>query len=148
MTIKENIEKWSDETRFRIVDEYRSSGREASGEFGNSVESTVIETPKGYNIKITGAKQAYWMENGRQPGKFPPIDAIRKWVKDKGIVASNISENSLSFLIARKIADNGYAGKPLISAVFTDAWINELLKPILVDYAKLVKSDVIKSVNR
>lgn len=44
---------------------------------------------------------------GRRPGRFPPIDRILEWIKQRGIVPDDISERSLAFLIARKIARRG-----------------------------------------
>ena len=140
----ETIQKWCDETRFKILDEYRNSGREASGEFGRSLETSIGTTPKGYSVKILGAKQAYWMENGRKPGGFPPIKSVREWIKFKGIVANGISENSLAYLIARRIANEGYKGKPLVSNVLTDSWIKELLGMVMMGTIAEIKSDVLK----
>lgn len=70
------------------------------------------------------------MEYGRDPGKFPPIDAIARWVHDKGIGgeirtisrgprkgteylkrAPKSASRRIAFLIARKIAKEGIEGK-------------------------------------
>jgi len=45
---------------------------------------------------------------GRAPGKFPPIESIIEWIKVKNIQKrDNISDRSLAFIIARKIAQKG-----------------------------------------
>ena len=57
----------------------------------------------------------YWkyVEYGRKPGKFPPIDKIRQWIKVKPVLprpgknGKLPTENQLAFLIARKIAKKG-----------------------------------------
>lgn len=46
------------------------------------------------------------LEDGRPPGKFPPPDAIVKYVNDK-ILPNGLTEKSLAFLIGRKISEKG-----------------------------------------
>jgi hypothetical protein len=46
------------------------------------------------------------LETGRKPGKQPPTDPIQKWIQAKGI-ATDISDKSLAYLIARKIGKEG-----------------------------------------
>lgn len=48
---------------------------------------------------------AYWVAVGRQPGTFPPIDAIKKWVDQKGIQAS-------PYAIAQSIKQKGTPANP------------------------------------
>lgn len=50
----------------------------------------------------------YYLVHGRAPGKMPPIESILGWLIKKGIqAADNISQNSLAYLIARKIGRVG-----------------------------------------
>lgn len=57
---------------------------------------------------LYGAKYIYQLKYGRKPGKFPPIEAILNWIRDKRIQPNDgISERSLAFLISRKIAKKG-----------------------------------------
>ena len=56
-----------------------------------------------------------WAEYGRKPGKFPPIEKIKEWIKVKPILPRPTdgklpTENQLAFLIARKIATKGTKG--------------------------------------
>jgi acetylglutamate kinase len=72
------------------------------------------------------------LETGRRAGGFPPIDAIVQWIEDKGIQAIDISVSSLAFLIARKIAREGwnrdrFGGVELISTVITDKRIQNII---------------------
>lgn len=53
------------------------------------------------------------IEYGRQPGKFPPIEPIRRWVERKGIDAP-------AFVVARSIATKGIKARPF----FYPTWIN------------------------
>lgn len=68
-----------------------------------------------YEYQIVFDLADYWIyvENGRRPGKRPPISAIEKWIADKGIAPhpqSNgkiPSTKQLAFAISSKIAREG-----------------------------------------
>lgn len=66
-----------------------------------------------------------YIESGRRKGaKFPPVEPIVRWCKEKGIP----SDNSTIFLIRRAIARDGIAPKPIMAKVFDEldrAWDNE-----------------------
>ena len=47
------------------------------------------------------------LENGRRPGKMPPVAPILAWVQSRNITPDDISQESLAFLIARKIGREG-----------------------------------------
>jgi len=102
-------------------------GMKASGRW---VESLSVETSKSKGI-IFGEDYTEFLVDGRKPGKFPPIDKIKQWIIDKGI-QSDISINSLAFLIARKISREGteyfkQGGTDLIDAVITPKRIQDII---------------------
>ena len=71
-------------------------------------------------------------ENGRRPGKFPPPDAILKWVQFKRLVprprrdGKVPSTNQLVYLISRKIATKGTEGKHLFEKTLDDSNLDNL----------------------
>lgn len=65
-----------------------------------------------FSVSLDLAKYWYWLEDGRKPGKFPPVDKILEWVRVKPIVPLSTmprvrAEKSLAYLIGRKIATKG-----------------------------------------
>ena len=84
----------------------------------NSFEK-VIEVGEDY-FKVSISLADYWqyLENGRGPGKFPPVDKIKEWIEVKPVNITPLSNGKtpsveqLSFLISRKIANEGTEGKP------------------------------------
>lgn len=87
-----------------ILKDQREKGIYSSGESANS---TRIEA-KDNSGQLYGADYFTQQKQGRAPGKFPPIEAIIQWIKEKGIQKKdNISDRSLAFIIARKIAKSG-----------------------------------------
>lgn len=90
----------------------------ASYNLYNSFEK-VIEVGEDY-FKVSISLADYWqfLENGRGPGKFPPVDKIKEWIEVKPVNPTPLSNGKtpsveqLSFLIGRKIANEGTDGKP------------------------------------
>ena len=103
-------------------------GMKASGRWIESIE--VVATP--VSGTILGEHYTEFLVDGRGPGKYPPIDVIRKWILDKGVRVRDISINSLAFLIARKIHKEGtkyfkQGGTDLIDAVITPQRIQRII---------------------
>lgn len=104
----------------QIIDIYRrklyEGGSNASGQLGNSLRAIVSVNEGVYVLEL--ALSGYWkyVENGRQPGKFPPLDVIKQWIQIKPVIP-NIRNgklptlDQLTFLISRSIARNGIQPK-------------------------------------
>lgn len=106
-----------------LIEHYKLKGMEASGKWAKELDNV----SSGLTGKIIGMNYSEQLEYGRRAGKFPPIESIKRWIEDKGIAArirGDISVSSLAFLIARKIAREGWkrekhGGVDLISEVVT-----------------------------
>ncbi|MFP5437474.1 MAG: hypothetical protein ACLGH8_06810 [Bacteroidia bacterium] len=116
--------------RQEVLARYESTGVKASGKWAKSIR--IEELPNGFTL----VADAY--VNGREPGKAPPSEAIEKWIVQKGIAArlsDNISVNSLAYLIARKIAREGWQPKAgtenLLQQVVTPQRIQQLLNKLI-----------------
>lgn len=85
----------------------------ASGSLTKNIKSRVKYDGKWLEIILS--LEDYWkyVEYGRKPGKFPPIDKIRNWIIIKPILPRPLSNgklpttNQLAYLISRKIATKG-----------------------------------------
>ncbi len=152
MTTIETISEWQSNFQNDLVKKYNDLGLRASGRWEKSLRHELKITEKGYELIQYGEHYTYQLENGRRAGKFPPIQAIEEWVKQKGIVATDISQKSLIFLISRKIAQigiqvpnkNNVGG--LISDVFTKNRVDSLIDSIKNTKLREMKSDVLNSI--
>lgn len=63
-----------------------------------------------YEIVFTLPDYWKWVENGRKPGKMPPINSIMKWVRKKNIPIKTTLKQT-AFVIARSIGKKGIKGK-------------------------------------
>lgn len=118
-----NTAKAIDEFGKALVDTYKGHLEELhynNGELYRSIQYTVSSEGRDWLVSIS--LESYWkyVENGRGPGKFPPLDVIQYWIEVKQIVPQMMTLKSgktvipsvpqLSFLIARKIAREGTQG--------------------------------------
>ena len=125
---------------------YEAKGMRASGAFADSLE--VIS--KQNVIQLYGLDYAEQLQFGREAGSYPNIEAIKKWIIDKGVFAEALQKmkiSSLAFLIARKIALFGwkrerYGGVDLISEVITPERINDIINKIGVSETVKLTSEI------
>lgn len=94
-------------------DKLLSDGKKATGQLINSISTKVKSNGIDYIITLEAADYFKYVEEGRKPGKFPPPDAILKWIKAKPVLPYPDSrgklptEKQLAYLIGRKIATEG-----------------------------------------
>jgi hypothetical protein len=131
-----------------LIQAYDAKGMRASGKFADSLEVKVT----GLTAQLWGEDYAQQLETGRKSGKFPPMDAIKKWIEDKGIasrIQGEISISSLAFLIARKIAREGwkreqFGGVELISQVVTDQRMQKIIDEVGAEQALIYSTEIIR----
>lgn len=87
----------------------------ATGRLYNSVnvywETDIEDGDPNLIVDFGEADEWYWVDFGRKPGKFPNLDAIKKWIKDKPIGQWNgITPDSQAYLIGRSIQNTGWMG--------------------------------------
>lgn len=92
-----------------------NSGRNASGQLINSISTRVQINDTSIEVFINLEDYYYFIENGRSPGKFPPVDKILSWIQAKPVLPREINgklptEQQLAYLIGRKIANEGFKG--------------------------------------
>jgi hypothetical protein len=129
-----------------LIKRYNEKGMRASGNWANTLEVQV----KGISAQLIGEKYSEQLEFGRKAGKQPPSKAIEQWIRDKGLasrIEGKISISSLAFLIARKIAREGwkresYGGVELISEVVTPERIQAIINRVSAEYIPAFEKEI------
>jgi hypothetical protein len=117
----------------------------ASEKLVNSVEIEYHET----GFRILANHYIYYLIYGRKPGRFPNITAIKDWIVDRGI-KTELPINSLAFLIARKISEEGNsvwqkfhgADSGLLSDALSDSRINAFFDGLGEDITSRIRSEI------
>jgi len=119
-----------------LKEELIRQDKKATGNLIDSIEFDV----NGTTMTISMADYARWVDEGRSPNsKFPPVNAIRDWVRTKGLTLDNSSasldtqQNQLSYLIGRKIARDGIPATNFIDKALKPSVLLELEVHIVQD---------------
>ena len=133
MPSDEIIKKHLELLKSAIQDELRNKNLDSSGEASNSLE--VEEN------KLLGNDYIYFLDQGRKPGKFPPPQNIRDWVRDKLTIGDD--ESSVAYLVGRKIANEG-------TEIYKDKTkgiqLDNLIKTMLKELYKEIEEEAVKEV--
>lgn len=150
MDFKNTISVLNDFGKF-LVEEYKDklilNNVNASDTLYNSVTYMVKNGNSVFEVQLS--LEDYWkyVENGRKPGKWPPISAIEKWIEIKPIIPRPMKNGKLptiqqlAFLISRKIGLEGIAPRPLLQQSIEEVWdiMREYLEEAL---AKDVENEI------
>ena len=85
-------------------------------ELRNNIKFNLQVGDNFYEIVFAAPQYWKWAEDGRRPGKMPPVSAIADWVTRRKIVPYSNKNgklpttNQLAFVIAKKIGRDGTTG--------------------------------------
>lgn len=107
------------------------TNRVATGNLRNSIKAQVEETEPGVQIiQITAFGKrledtyAYWLINDRKPGRFPNVNAIKEWIRNKKsfrirdfktgryLPKDDKNIDRVAYLIGRSMQRFGFQNKP------------------------------------
>lgn len=94
-------------------DRLKKDDKVASGELIDKLRFIYHHQGNKWEISLYLKDYWYYVEHGRNPGKFPPVDKILEWIDIKPILpypdknGKLPTPNQLAYLIGRKIATEG-----------------------------------------
>lgn len=97
----------------KLKEAVNGKGITATGELANSF---TYRPEQGY---VTFVAYGQVVNDGRRPGRFPPIKPIVEWIKARGISAADKTPEQLAFAIATKIKERGFRPQPFIQPTVT-----------------------------
>ena len=124
-----------------IVANYYAMKLNASGRFDRETE--VVEYAGG--VKIESPAYIYQMEDGRAAGSFPPVSAIKQWIKDKNANAGTDIPEEAAYAIAYVIKRDGikvpneYNEGGVASKILTP----ELIKRVTVEVNRIISAEIL-----
>lgn len=136
--LEDALRQLAEDVRQGYIDKLLREDHKATGNLIDSVSATVDVEGAIYEVNLHLADYWKYLEDGTKP-HWPPRSAILKWIKAKPVIPRPDSrgripsQESLAFLISRKIAREGTKGTHDLRAT-TDAIIpfwKERLREIL-----------------
>jgi len=113
--IKEVAEELGAVISMRLKEGLEEKGKEASGTLVSSIRAEAKFDGEKAVVEIYAEDYFRYVEFGRKPGKFPPLEAIKQWTRIKGI------GEEFAFPIARKIATQGIQPLNILNDVIDKA---------------------------
>lgn len=133
-----------------VIKDMAAAIPKATGKTAASLELKVSAT----GFEIVGDAQIGALVDGRKPtssgaaeGDPNLKESILVWLKAKSITPrqASMSQESLAFLIARSIHQNGYKGNSdLFKNVLTDSRIKDIENSLLISKSVEITSDILK----
>ena len=130
MTLNEALTKIGNDIIKDARSTLKKQGHRATGKLMDSMKAVVNKSELTFELE----SYARYVDQGRRPGKYAPVKAIKDWCKVKGI------DQSLAYVINRSIYENGI--KP--SLFFTNAFeaYEENLDEVLDKYVDTLLEDL------
>ena len=118
----------------------------------NEFDAKTVQAVESIVLTITSPIGAYYASEGRSAGKYPPVQSIRDYVKERNIqfrdkLGRYIKDNSTAFLISRKIATLGtrlhashFLAKWQITEEFSEKALMAFKEDLRVELQKMIDS--------
>lgn len=139
-----------------LVEDYKESliynSVNASDDLYKSVKYYFESDNRFLEVQLELESYYWYVENGRKAGKFPPIQAIEEWIKVKPVLPYTDKNgklptlNQLTYLIGRKIKEDGIEGKHLLQKSVDDIYREiekRLLEALSKDLHKAVEIELL-----
>lgn len=115
-----------------LVEDYKESliynSINASDDLYKSVKYYFESDNRFLEVQLELESYYWYVENGRKAGKFPPIQKIEDWIKVKPVLPYTDKNgklptlNQLTYLIGRKIKEDGIEGKHVLQKSVDDIY--------------------------
>jgi hypothetical protein len=123
----------------KMIDTAIANGSLASGQLIRSIGFKETSKNETTGITVSTVDYAKWVDEGRRPGKMPPVQDILQWVKVKPVRARRLTQESLAWAIAKTIAKRGVRPRPFIQNS-----INSVMRNFRDDLILAGREDIIQ----
>jgi len=134
--LEKAVNKFGIDTVVAIGAALKSVGADNTGQLINSLRTELKDTGDGIAMMIKGDEYFQNIEEGRLPGKQPPLSDIVKWAKSKGL------PEGAAFPIAKNIGKFGIKPKPVLQEIIKSNEFTKNYKLISKAYAKDIAKEI------
>ena len=101
------LERLTDHLAGQIGLELVAQGHNNTGTLIESVRVDLVESLTGIVIIASNLDYGQYVNDGRRPGTMPPIEALEKWIEQRGIASEQKEVTSIAWAIAKAIKKQG-----------------------------------------
>jgi hypothetical protein len=147
--LKKELEVFGDEYIKELTIQLIQLDKVASGRLLRSLDYEIIEKVEGqFEVIIKALDYLKFVDEGRRPGKQPPLKPILSWVKTRNIRFKNkngqgfLKNEQTAFIIRRSIGQKGIKKTDVLKKTLGNVLNlkNKILKSGMIDIEKLVSS--------
>ena len=139
--LEAGLQDIGDEMVYYLTQELLRAGKDASGRLINSLSSDARKVANGlYELIIQSEDYLKYVDQGRRPGKYVPVRALRDWVRFRGIPQSAV------YAINRKIYRFGIEPTYVISRA-ERRFLNNL-DPIQEEFLNYTSSVIVANIRQ
>jgi len=134
--LEKAVNKFGMNTVSAIGAALKSVGADNTGRLIRSLRTDLKDTAEGLKMLIAADEYFQNIEEGRLPGKQPPLSDIVKWAKSKGL------PEAAAFPIAKNIGKFGIKPKPVLQEIIKSNEFTKNYKLIGEAYAKDMAKEI------
>lgn len=108
--------------RERLLRDIKERTPKSQGNLVNSLQLFTEQKIGKFEVDLQALDYFQYVDAGRKPGKFPPPNTLKNWVK-KNLRPAPKQLNSLIYLAARSIAKNGTKGANILKDIDINDYI-------------------------
>ena len=147
--LKKELEIFGDEYIKELTIQLIQLDKVATGSLLRSLDYEIIEKVEGqFEVIIKALDYLKFIDEGRRPGKQPPLNPILSWVKTRNIRFKNkngqgfLKNEQTAFIIRRSIGHKGIKKTDVLKKTLGNVLNlkNKILKSGMIDIEKLVSS--------
>ena len=110
--VMKEVDKAALHARMTAITSIRSNGTGNTGRLAGSLK--ILRKPLAMKARLfTSVGYGLYVEEGRKPGRMPPVEPLADWARQKLRVGSK-EARGVGFLVARKIAREGTRPQPFM----------------------------------
>jgi hypothetical protein len=147
--LKKELELFGDEYIKELTIQLIQLDKVATGSLLRSLDYEIIEKVEGqFEVIIKSLDYLKFVDEGRRPGKQPPLKPILSWVKTRNIRFKNkngqgfLKNEQTAFIIRRSIGQKGIKKTDVLKKTLGNVLNlkNKILKSGMIDIEQLVSS--------
>lgn len=135
--INKLMKKYGDNFISIITKDLLSLGKKSSGKLIRSLQADLKLIGETISIAIKSEDYLIFVDQGRKPGSYPPINKIEEWCRLKNIPTAS------AFPIARNIYKKGIKPTNVISKSIKK-WTTKTVKDMEKELTPIIEKELIK----